>query len=35
MHVCMHVGLGNRRTLDQLIEFTGVNTRKKEVIADR
>eukprot|EP01036_Dinobryon_divergens_P029870 gene29870-39036_t len=27
-------GLGNRRTLDQLIDFTGVNTRKKEIFAD-
>lgn len=28
-------GLGNKRTLDQLIEFTGVDLRKKEVFGDR
>ncbi len=28
-------GLGNKRTLDQLIEFTGIDTRGKDVFADR
>jgi hypothetical protein len=28
-------GLGNRRSLDQLIEFTGIDTRRKSIFADR
>lgn len=28
-------GLGNKRTLDQLIEFTGIDLRSKQVFADR
>eukprot|EP01034_Spumella_vulgaris_P023254 gene23254-29459_t len=28
-------GLGNKRTLDQLIDFTGIDTRSKQVFADR
>ncbi len=28
-------GLGNKRSLDQLIEFTGIDTRTKEVFGDR
>jgi hypothetical protein len=28
-------GLGTKRTLEQLIEFTGIDTRKKQVFGDR
>lgn len=28
-------GLGSKRTLDQFIEFTGVDTRNKAIVGDR
>jgi hypothetical protein len=36
--VCLfstYIGLGNKRTLEELIEFTGIDTRKKVVFGDR